>query len=504
MIPFRFRSLKGAYYLLILPLLTCITLFGYTFLQKNRIRDSYLGLSEKLNRSLRIHSEVIAYPMWNLNERHIRSLLEDLLTDSDVVGLSVFDEKGRAVHSVGTLAGLSQSRLDGLKEGSSPARSERKNVWTHLLAALRFRPRRETIRVGSQSILFGGEDGEGYLIGSLYAAVSDVETFENIHREIRSLLGLFALILLLSSLSILLGYELTVGLPLMKLKETLLSLRASPETEPPALSRDRLNEIDAVNRLLTATWENRRQRQELEAEKGRLEAIGTLAGSIAHKFNNDLTAIYGNILLIREASELSSEAEAYWERTLDALDHATETANKFLTFSRGGAPRKEEVILPELLTPLLADYCGGLPREENFPPEFAQRPVRLDPRQIRTAVGYLLAYIRTAGREETPLRIGLERRPPEEAGRGEIRLTLAFTLKEAHCGENKELFRPFAEPNKPFAESNLAISKSILLKHGGELRFLREENNTGCFLLILPEEEPFTPPSVPAESDRSL
>ncbi|NNE44964.1 MAG: response regulator [Gemmatimonadetes bacterium] len=64
----------------------------------------------------------------------------------------------------------------------------------------------------------------------------------------------------------------------------------------------------------------------------KMEAIGLLAGGVAHDFNNVLTAVLGNAALARGATE--EKREHYLDNIRDACGRAAQLTGQLLTFSR--------------------------------------------------------------------------------------------------------------------------------------------------------------------------
>ena len=73
----------------------------------------------------------------------------------------------------------------------------------------------------------------------------------------------------------------------------------------------------------------------------KLESVGVLAGGIAHDFNNILTAILGNISLVKMMTSAEDNRHSLLNDAEKAGFRARDLTQQLLTFSRGGAPIKE-------------------------------------------------------------------------------------------------------------------------------------------------------------------
>jgi nitrogen-specific signal transduction histidine kinase len=96
---------------------------------------------------------------------------------------------------------------------------------------------------------------------------------------------------------------------------------------------------------------DRRQLEDQVRQSQKLEAIGQLAGGVAHDFNNILTVIqgYGSLLL---AEDISDEAANAVEQVLLATNRAANLTRQLLTFGR------RQVMQPGSVD--LNDIVGGL------------------------------------------------------------------------------------------------------------------------------------------------
>jgi PAS domain S-box-containing protein len=94
------------------------------------------------------------------------------------------------------------------------------------------------------------------------------------------------------------------------------------------------------------------RRQELEAQllqTQKMEAIGTLAGGIAHQFNNLLAVIKGNLDLLERKQRCPEEIPGKIARINKAVSRATELVRQILSFSRPKSLQTEPLDLSLVL-----------------------------------------------------------------------------------------------------------------------------------------------------------
>jgi PAS domain S-box-containing protein len=116
--------------------------------------------------------------------------------------------------------------------------------------------------------------------------------------------------------------------------------------------RGRITNLVFVSRDVSE--EVRLQNQLVQSQK--MEAIGTLAGGIAHEFNNVLFAMMGYVELAMDDVPEGSRARLNLEKVLGAAERCADMVKQILTFSR---PKQTEMI-PLDLVPLVKEALNFL------------------------------------------------------------------------------------------------------------------------------------------------
>jgi two-component system cell cycle sensor histidine kinase/response regulator CckA len=107
-----------------------------------------------------------------------------------------------------------------------------------------------------------------------------------------------------------------------------------------------------ITELVTANEERERlQAQLIQAQ--RMEAIGQLAGGVAHDFNNILAAMLMHLGLLRSDDDLSPELRSALQELEDGANRAANLTRQLLTFSRRQVMQRELLDLDSLIGNLL-------------------------------------------------------------------------------------------------------------------------------------------------------
>ena len=140
--------------------------------------------------------------------------------------------------------------------------------------------------------------------------------------------------------------------------------------------------------------ELRKRQKKLEEGSQRtkkIEAIGILAGGIAHDFTNLLQVILGYVSLARMNAEPGSKIESLLSIVEQTSESARELGTRLLTFARGGNACMKVTQLRQYLKEDVEAELGPNPEIKLFfdlPDDLP--PVKIDPDQIRRVITSLV------------------------------------------------------------------------------------------------------------------
>jgi len=133
---------------------------------------------------------------------------------------------------------------------------------------------------------------------------------------------------------------------------------------------------------------------QLKAEARRvkhLEAIGVLAGGLAHDYNNLLQVIMGCVSLAKMSVEADSEAYAHLNMAERASNEARELSRRLLIFSGGASGPMQKMSLTPFITSCVRDALGGAAVTSVFDLPTDISPVMLDMSQMQLVISHLTA-----------------------------------------------------------------------------------------------------------------
>jgi len=217
----------------------------------------------------------------------------------------------------------------------------------------------------------------------------------------------------------------------------------------------------------------------------RLASLGQLAAGLAHEIKNPLAGIHGVLELLRD-EESNSDRRHLYREMLDELDRVNGTIQTLLGFARPSPPRRVPTAIAELIGGIAKLLRPGLSKkgitlETTVAPELTTFP--LDPDQIRQVVVNLVGNAADAIEENGTIAIRATNFPD---GSG---LILAVEDDGPGIPEERrqEIFEPFYSTKFSGTGLGLAVARSLVAKHGGELQVESREGRGSVFFALFPD-----------------
>ncbi len=226
----------------------------------------------------------------------------------------------------------------------------------------------------------------------------------------------------------------------------------------------------------------------------KLEAVGSLAGGVAHDFNNILTVIGGYSQLVLDAIGRDSPHYTAIEEVKKASDRAAGLTRQLLAFSRSQKLESKILDLNELVRDMEKMLRRLLPADIDFVTRLSPSlgRIKADPGQIEQVLLNLVVNARDAMPEGGRLSVetvGDEASPPE-AGSGPCVL---LTVRDSGAGMSPEvqarMFEPFFTTKGVGKGTGLGLSTvyGIVKQSGGAITVQSEIGAGSSFRIYFPE-----------------
>ena len=240
----------------------------------------------------------------------------------------------------------------------------------------------------------------------------------------------------------------------------------------------------------------------------KMEAIGRLAGGVAHDFNNILTAVLGYADVLLSTTAPADPRYDDLGEIKKAAERAASLTRQLLAFSR------RQLLRPRVLDPAaLVDNLGSMLRRligENIALSIRAEPdagrVKADPGQIEQAVLNLTVNAREAMPDGGSLEIAIWRvtvahglgAEPEYVPPGEY---VAVSVSDTGVGMNRDvqahLFEPFFTTKETGTGLGLATVYGIVKQSGGYIWAESEPGRGSTLKFYLPRVQEQVEPAAP-------
>jgi CheY-like chemotaxis protein len=217
----------------------------------------------------------------------------------------------------------------------------------------------------------------------------------------------------------------------------------------------------------------RPQLDEDQLQARKLEAIGTLAGGIAHTFNNILTTIIGHLSLAKHFAQPHEPIYEHLSQSEQAAQQATDVTYQLLTFAEGGVPIKRRTAVGPLLHEALTMALHNTPVQGAISVPETLWMVEADGGQLRQVIDNIsrnaveaMPHGGTLHAEAQNLLVDRRQRLPVTDG-PYIKLTLTDQGIGIPRQNLKRIFDPYFTTKTYGRGLGLATAHSIIQKHAG-------------------------------------
>ena len=232
----------------------------------------------------------------------------------------------------------------------------------------------------------------------------------------------------------------------------------------------------------------------------KMEAIGTLAGGIAHQFNNALFAIIGNTELLQMKSPGNENIKTYLSAVKAPLDRMTGLTDQLLAYAQDGNHQSTAVSIQKLVldTVSLVQHTTD-PRvriETDLPAEVLN--VEVDIAQMQMAISAILSNAAEAiegkGRIKISAGNGIVRKEFEKIHlESDLNRFVYLRVEDDGKGMDRKtkdrIFEPFFTTKFQGRGLGMAAVYGLVRRHGGYLDVASEENQGTTVSVYLPLTE---------------
>jgi PAS domain S-box-containing protein len=241
----------------------------------------------------------------------------------------------------------------------------------------------------------------------------------------------------------------------------------------------------------------------------RLEALGTLAGGVAHDFNNMLTVIVTNAELAKTGLPAEHESRSALDEVLVATTHASELVRSILAFSRKQPLERRSIQLVDAVQEAVRLLRPTMPSAISIhvEPATGDSSVVADPTQVHQVLMNLCTNAWHAiGKERAgEIRISVESVVLDEAGaraHPDLRAVRYVCIRVRDNGVGMDqatlarAFDPFFTTKETGRGTGLGLSvvHGILKGHGGAVMSSSKPGEGTELRLFFPADEPSVEP----------
>lgn len=224
-----------------------------------------------------------------------------------------------------------------------------------------------------------------------------------------------------------------------------------------------------------------------------MEAIATLAGGIAHQFNNALVAIVGSIDLLQMDLSGNPEVEKYASTMMTAVKRMTRLTDQLLAYARGGKYQPNRVSLNEIVERWFPEIARGVKADVTLEKQLdsTYSDVMADPAQMKMVLSALVENAKEA--MEGPGRIRISTREEflgSDSGAPQAGRWVSMEVTDTGMGMDEtvkgRMFEPFFTTKLVGRGLSMAAVYGIVKSHDGWIKVASEPGIGTTVRVLLP------------------
>jgi PAS domain S-box-containing protein len=237
------------------------------------------------------------------------------------------------------------------------------------------------------------------------------------------------------------------------------------------------------------------ERQLLHAQK--LDALGTLAGGVAHDLNNTLVPVIALSKLVRNKLPEKSRERANLEMIMLAGERARQLVGQILAFSRKDKPNKQVFCVGTVVADAVKLLRASVPATIRIDEATSEVPLMAgDPGQMhQVIINLVVNAVQAIGDAMGTVMVGL--RPesgelldqdPHQPSGPMIRLSVRDSGRGMDETTRRRVFEPFFTTKEVGQGTGLGLSivHGIVAEHGGRITVESQVGKGTCFNVLLP------------------
>lgn len=251
----------------------------------------------------------------------------------------------------------------------------------------------------------------------------------------------------------------------------------------------------AIITAIDITKQKQLQAQLQQAKK--MDAISTLAGGIAHQFNNILSGITGNTELLQMKYEGDKRIKEYSERLFGLTRRMTRLTSQLLAYARGGKYQERQISVSELVKetfPLIRHSMSRSVKvvmnlEKDIP------VIKADATQLQMVFSAVMSNASEAIEKSGSIQVALQKKDVDDKYAMQhsglkVGQYVLLTVEDDGKGLDREarerIFEPFFSTKLQGRGLGMAASYGIIINHGGWIEIDSEPGKGAVVSIYLP------------------